>query len=334
MVSESLAMVVTEARPEFDEEQYAVVSAAILADGATDKLSTQTATDIKFVVQTTDISSGKLTYTMSGTDKDQSTATSITADASTNNNYTIAAVTADGDGYVTVTINGRDGLIETKEVSVAAGWNDNSKTVANVSGGTALDDASKTVAITKPASVVGFTESSKNVEVEITLGSAADNALEFTLNTNDKIVVKKGATTGSGIFTFADGVQLSIASVKQLSAPTIVSVELKDTNGDPITSYAAGDKIVITFSENMDTSKTTAGNLASITGTGTISSVSWTSDTELTITVGAALVADDIIKIGGQTADELESAATAMDVVSKSYTVGNAGTPLVEVVAP
>ena len=318
---------------EYKDASGADITSKLVASGNdayTKTLATSGNNTIQFKVNTTDATGTDLKYAITGL------AANVDEKSVTDNNAAKQSETnvyANGTEAVVVTITGWEKLVETKSVTVATGWGDASKTIADVNGGADLTDKGATVEISAPASKVDFTETSKNVEVEITVGNAATNALEFTLSTNDKIVVKKGATTGSEIITFTDSAELSITSVKELAAPTIVKVELTDTNGDPVTAYAATDKIVVTFSEAMNTSKKTIAELASITGTGTFgTTASWNDDgTVLTLPIATTpLVKGDVIKIGGQSPDNLESDATGMKAVSKSYTVGEAGTPLVE----
>ena len=309
------------------------VTSKLVKDSYTKTLVTGTSTGgIGFQVDTNS-STSAMKYSITGLTTDVTEKAFGTNDKAAQSE---TGKTAKGDGYVTVTITGWDKLVPEKVVSVETAWSDSSKTIADVTGGKDLTDKAKTIKISKPNNEISFTEASKNIEVELTAGSALSETLEFTLNTGNKFIMKKGAATASATIKFTASKELSITSVQKVAAPTIVSIEVVKTDGSPITdTYTTGDKIVITFSEKMDSTKKTAANLVSISGgSTTLKDATWSDgDKVLTLTTETAeLAKDNVIKVGGQNTDDLVS-ANNVNVVSKSYTVGNPGTPLVEVKA-
>ena len=194
------------------------VTSKLVKDSYTTTLVTGTSTgDIGFQVDTNS-STNKMKYSITGLTTDV-TKTSFTTDDKAAQNVT--GKTAKGDGYVTVTITGWDELVPEKVVSVETAWGNDSKTIADVTGGKDLADKAVTIKISKPATGVSFTEASKNIEVELTAGSALNETLEFTLNTGDKFIMKKGATTASATIKFTASKELSITSVQKVAAPTI-----------------------------------------------------------------------------------------------------------------
>ena len=273
-----------------------------------------------------------LSYEVEGTNQDGAKAWNGNAD----DQQTVNNVKADGDQAVTITIKGTTSIPVEKKVSVIASQDALADNVKLSSLGTVnAADADKTIYISKPAAAVDFTSADMAVEVELTVSAKLTQAIDVTLNTDDviRINAKTGTTTGSKTITFDSSCVLEIESVELVDLPTVTGVQIvKDddtayTSTD--TSYAANSKIVITFSEVMDTSKS-ANELLTITagaGTGneyvpTLGTADWSAD-KLSVEIplsGYGLDVPDILTIKGAASD-----TTGNVMAEVTYTVGAPG---------
>ena len=88
-----------------------------LAATPTASLSTSSAAQLSFTVKTDDASSGKLTYTLTGTNGDVTTKTALGAAANAAQTVPGATTTAKGDQFVVVTVYGLNSLTDLYDVT-------------------------------------------------------------------------------------------------------------------------------------------------------------------------------------------------------------------------